>query len=259
MNPDLVDVSLCSTTGCGLNPPADELLVYPTGNPVVTSVTPSSGPASGVTAVVISGQNLGCAVSVSCGSVVAESFANDPALLDCGTTGLVNATATTGTSSALFHYTGAPGSPVITSDSSATAQVGTFFSFTVTTSGRPPVFLSESGPLPNGLHFRGFGHRGGPGTAVLEGTPAYGSGGIYYFALSATNHAGTAFQAFTLTVNQSPGFSPTRSTDTVLVGEPVTIALVSSGSAGNYQLVVSATSTVATVTEPLSIVVSAGP
>ena len=154
------------------------------------------------------------------------------------------------------------------------------------------MFLSESGPLPNGIHFRSFGHGGGPGTAVLEGTPAYGSGGIYYFALTATNHAGTAVQAFTLTVNQSPGFSPARSTDTVLVGEPATIALVSSGyptpavsitagtlpaglaasdgtdgvliisgtaqpgSAGNYPLVVSATNTVETVTEPLTIVVN---
>ena len=97
MNPDLVDVSLCSTTGCGINPPADELLVYPPGNPVVTSVTPSSGPASGGTAVVIGGQNLGCAISVSFGSVVAENFANEPALLDCGTTGLVDATSPSGT------------------------------------------------------------------------------------------------------------------------------------------------------------------
>ena len=42
MNPDLVDVFLCSTTGCAINPPADEVLVYPPGNPVVTSVTPAS-------------------------------------------------------------------------------------------------------------------------------------------------------------------------------------------------------------------------
>ena len=62
MNPDLVDVFLCSTTGCSPNPPADDLLVYPPGDPVVTSVTPSSGPPSGGTPVVISGQNLGCVV-----------------------------------------------------------------------------------------------------------------------------------------------------------------------------------------------------
>ena len=128
----------------------------------------------------ISGQNLGCAVSVSFGSVVAESFANEPALLDCGTTGLVDATSPAGTpattvavtvetaesfftgatasTSALFDYTGAPGSPVITSDSSATAQVGAFFSFTVTTTGNPPITLSESGPLPEGVKFRTNGH-----------------------------------------------------------------------------------------------------
>jgi hypothetical protein len=317
MYPDLVDVFLCSTTACATNPPADELLVYPPGNPVVTSVTPSSGPPSGGTAVVISGQNLGCAVSVSFGSVVAESFTNEPALLDCGTTGLVDATSpsgtpattvpvtvqtaesffigATGSTSASFSYTGAPGSPVITSDSSATAEVGTLFSFTVTTSGNPPITLSESGPLPDGVNFRTTGHGTRPGTAVLEGTPSGGSGGIYYFALSATDHSGSETQAFTLTVNQAPNFSPARSTDTVLVGEPATIELVSTGyptpgvsitagtlpaglnasdgtdgvliisgtaqpgSAGSYPLTVSATNTVETVNESLTIVVDAGP
>jgi IPT/TIG domain/Putative Ig domain len=310
-------VFLCSTTGCDPNPPADELLVYPPGDPVVTSVTPSSGPPSGGTAVVISGQNLGCAISVSFGSVVAESFANDPALLDCGTTGLVDATSPSGTpatrvpvtvqtaesfftgdtgsSSALFDYTGAPGSPVITSDSSATAQVGMSFAFTVTTSGNPPIFVSESGPLPNGVRFRSFGHGTAAGTALLEGTPSYGSGGIYYFALTAANRAGSSTQAFTLTVNQTANFSPGRSAYTVQEGEPATIELASTGyptpavsitagtlpaglnasdgtdgiliisgtaqpgSAGSYPLTVSATNTVGTANEPLTVVVEAGP
>lgn len=312
-NPDLVDVFLCSTTGCAINPPADELLVYPPGNPVVTSVTPSSGPASGGTPVVISGQNLGCAISVSFGSVVAENFANEPALLDCGTTGLVDATSPPGTpattvavsvetaesfftgaapsTSALFSYTGAPGSPVITSASSATAQVGTYFSFTVTTSGNPPISLSESGPLPNGVNFKTTGHGITPGTALLEGTPSGGSGGIYYFVLTASNHAGTAMQAFTLTVNQAPAFLPSKSSETVLVGQPATIVLASTGypvpalaitagtlpsgltasdgtdgiliisgtaqpgSAGNYPLTVSATNSVGTANKAFTIVV----
>jgi hypothetical protein len=317
MNPDLVDVFLCSTTGCAPNPPADELLLYPPGDPVVTSVTPSSGPPSGGTPVVISGQNLGCVVSVSFGSVVAESFTNEPALLDCGTTGLVDATSpagtpattvavtvetaesfftgATGSTSALFDYTGAPGSPVITSDSSATAQVGVLFSFTVTTAGNPPITLSEAGPLPQGVKIRTKGHGITPGTALLEGTPSGGSGGIYYFALTATNGAGAATQAFTLTVNQAPNFSPARSTDTVPVGEPTAIELVSTGyptpavsitagtlptglsasdgtdglliisgtpqpgSPASYPLTVSATNTVGTANEAVTIVVNTGP
>ena len=313
MDPDLVDVYLCSTTGCTTNPPADELLVYPPGNPIVTSVTPSSGPPSGGTQVVISGQNLGCAVSVSFGSVVAESFANEPALLDCGTTGLVDATSPPGTPAtkvpvtvetaesfftgaaasgpATFSYTGAPGSPVITSPASATAQVGKALSFGITTAGNPPVSLSEAGPLPDGIRFR----TEGAGSAELEGTPAYGSGGIYYFTLTAANRAGTATQAFTLTVNQGPGITSVRSVETVVVGEPSTIQVATTGyptpgvfisagvlpaglsasdgtdgilvisgtaqpgSAGHYELQISASNTVGTASEVVAILVSEGP
>ena len=63
-------------------------------------------------------------------------------------------TGATGSTSALFDYTGAPGSPVITSDNSATAQVGVLFSLTVTTAGNPPITLSEAGPLPQGVKIR---------------------------------------------------------------------------------------------------------
>jgi len=95
-NPALVDVEVCSVTGCSLNPPADHFYLYPPGNPTVTSVTPASGPAAGGTAVVIRGQNLGCVTGVFFGSVLAEKFSNEQALLDCGSTYLVNATSPPG-------------------------------------------------------------------------------------------------------------------------------------------------------------------
>jgi hypothetical protein len=96
-NPDEVDVEVCSVSGCAANPPADIFLVYPPGNPKVTSVSPTSGPAAGGTVVNIRGRNLGCVTGVFFGTVAAATFSNGQALLDCGTTNLVHVTAPPGT------------------------------------------------------------------------------------------------------------------------------------------------------------------
>ncbi len=87
--------------------------------------------------------------------------------------------------------------PAITSADSATFTVGTAGSFTVTTTGYPTASLSEAGPLPAGVTFAS----NGDGTATLAGTPAPGSAGTYMVTISAANSAGTASQAFVLTVN----------------------------------------------------------
>ncbi|HTU31639.1 MAG TPA: IPT/TIG domain-containing protein [Solirubrobacteraceae bacterium] len=98
-NAGLVDVRLCTVTGCSLDPPADELWLYQPGDPTVNSVTPSSGPASGGTHVTIGGQNLGCPIGVFFGTTAASSFKQVPAdLLDCGSTTQVKATSPPGTS-----------------------------------------------------------------------------------------------------------------------------------------------------------------
>ncbi len=310
-NPALVDVEVCSNTGCSLSPPDDELFVYPPGAPVVTGVKPGSGPAEGGTSVVISGQNLGCAVAVLFGTAEATGVSNEPGPLYCGTTGLVDATSPSGKarsrvrvtvetaesvlapstpeSQATFSYTGAPGTPIVTSASSATAQVGTPFSFTITTSGSG-VTIVQPRPLPAGLTFT----PGAGGTAVIAGTPSAGAGGIYYFSITATNGAGSSAQAFTLTVNESPSVS-TPGSQTVNMGEPVTIALTSTGyptpavsisagtlpaglsasdgtdgllvisgtpepgSEGSYPLTVSATNSIGTSSKAFTIIVAAVP
>jgi hypothetical protein len=46
--------------------------------------------------VAISGQNLGCVTGVFFGKVAAAQFSNQQALLDCGSTTLVNATSPPG-------------------------------------------------------------------------------------------------------------------------------------------------------------------
>jgi hypothetical protein len=95
-DPALVNVRLCTVTGCSHAVKADELYLYPPGNPDVTSVSPSSGRAAGGTKVTIDGNNLGCAIGVFFGKRKARSFSQLPALLDCGSTITLTATAPRG-------------------------------------------------------------------------------------------------------------------------------------------------------------------
>jgi hypothetical protein len=96
--------------------------------------------------------------------------------------------------------------PTITSGSSATAMVGTPFTFTVTTSGVPTPTLSESGAMPGGITFTDNGN----GTATIAGTPAVGSGGTASLTITAGNSAGSATQTFVLSV-QAAAISMTES------------------------------------------------
>jgi hypothetical protein len=89
-NPGVLDLEVCTNTACSLDS-GDKIVVYPPGNPSVVSVTPSSGSESGGTTVAISGSNLACVTGVFFGSVESTSFSNSPALLQCGSTDLVDA------------------------------------------------------------------------------------------------------------------------------------------------------------------------
>jgi len=95
-NPALVDTEVCSVTACSTPSGSDQLILYPPGNPKVTSISPTSGPAAGGTPVVISGQNLGCVTGVFFGNAQATSATNEQAILDCGSTSTVVATAPAG-------------------------------------------------------------------------------------------------------------------------------------------------------------------
>ena len=143
----------------------DQLTLYPPGNPSVSSVTPSSGPGVGGTAVVITGQNLGCVTGVFFGSVEATQFTNEPGPLDCGSTTAVDATAPPGTvgttvpvkvttaesddtgfgespSTAKFTYTTNPAAPT------ATPSPTSLFFGTVTvgsTTGSKSLSITDSG------------------------------------------------------------------------------------------------------------------
>lgn len=132
-NPDVVDVEVCSVTGCGINPPADFLYVYPPGNPQIAGLAPASGPAHGGSQVVINGSNLGCVISVSFGSVVTFQATNSAALLDCGQTNQVVVTAPPGPAGATVPVTIRTVESFFTNSSSNSAH----YSYTASTPSAP--------------------------------------------------------------------------------------------------------------------------
>ena len=89
--PGLVDVQLCTVTACSLDPPSDLLYLFPPGNPSVTSVRPSQGPAAGGTNVVVGGDNLDCPLDVFFGN--REVKAHSP--VKGGAAGRLTCTSTT--------------------------------------------------------------------------------------------------------------------------------------------------------------------
>ncbi len=93
------------------------------------------------------------------------------------------------------------GPPAITSTDQVTFYTGVASStFTVTASGYPEPTFSETGTLPSGVTLSSAG--------VLSGTPAAGTAGVYPITVTATNSAGTATQAFTLTVDGGSAYVP---------------------------------------------------
>ncbi len=112
--------------------------------------------------------------------------------------------------------------PVFTSANATTFTVGTAGTFTVTATGLPAPTISQTGTLPAGVTFN-------PGTGVLSGTPAAGTGGTYAITFTATNGiVPDAVQNFTLTVNQAPAITSANST-TFTVGTAGTFTVTATG------------------------------
>jgi hypothetical protein len=99
--PALIDVQLCTVTACSVDPPGGQLYLFPPGNPTVTSVLPSKGPAAGGTKVTIGGENLACPLYVFFGHTKAKSVtsinaATAGADVTCSSTTTVKATSPPG-------------------------------------------------------------------------------------------------------------------------------------------------------------------
>jgi hypothetical protein len=113
--------------------------------------------------------------------------------------------------------------PSITSAASATFQLGSAGSFTVTTTGEPTAAVSESGALPSGVTLTD----NGDGTATLAGTPT--AQGSYPITITASNGVSPdASQSFTLTVDAAPVITSSAST-TFVAGASGTFSVTSTG------------------------------
>jgi hypothetical protein len=104
-NPAILDTEACTNSGCSAPVTADQVLEYPPGDPQITSIDTTSGPADGGTTVTITGENLGCVTSVEFGGVEALAAANVPELLDCGSTSSVTVVAPPGTAGSTVPIT----------------------------------------------------------------------------------------------------------------------------------------------------------
>lgn len=123
----------------------------------------------------------------------------------------------------LSVFTPAPGAPMFTSAASVNFLVGSAGTFTVTTSPAATSII-RCGSLPTGVTFTDNGN----GTATIAGTPAAGTGAIYDLNFTATNVSGSAIQAFTLTVRQSPAITSANST-TFTVGAAGSFTVTATG------------------------------
>ncbi|PYK80766.1 MAG: hypothetical protein DME38_02330 [Verrucomicrobia bacterium] len=114
--------------------------------------------------------------------------------------------------------------PLITSVNNATFVVGTASTFTVTTRNtQPKTTLSYTGSLPGGVTFVPHNN----GTATLSGTPAAGSGGIYFLTITGTNGSyPDTVQIFTLTVQ---GSAPVTKAPTITSAASTTFTVGTEG------------------------------
>jgi hypothetical protein len=113
--------------------------------------------------------------------------------------------------------------PTISSAAKATATIGSTFNFTVVTKGSPIPAITQAGALPAGLTFTDNSN----GTASIAGIPT-GAGGSFPQTFTATSSAGTATQAFVLTVNKAPSITSAAST-TVALGKAFSFAITATG------------------------------
>ena len=137
----------------------------------------------------------------------------------------VSATNTSGTGTATLTLTiAAAASPVITSATTASATVGSAFSYQITATNSPSSFKATG--LPAGLSLSS--------TGLISGTPS--AAGISTVALSATNAGGTGTATLQLTVNSVEGIPVITSATAIsgTVGSAFTFEITATNSPTSY-------------------------
>ncbi len=115
--------------------------------------------------------------------------------------------------------------PFFTSPDNTIFVTGSENVFTVSAAGSPAPALDRTGPLPAGITFVD----NGDGTATLGGTPEAGTGDTYALTFSATNTAGSAGQAFTLTVNEAPAVTDQPDNQELTAGQTAGFSAAATG------------------------------
>ena len=122
--------------------------------------------------------------------------------------------------------------PVITSADNIIFTVGGAGAFEITATGSSPITITQSGSLPRGVTFTDTSG----GIALLYGTPAPGTGGVYPLTITASNGVGDTTQSFILTVDESPLITSIDNTAFTI------------GSFGTFNVTTSGAPTVSTIT-----------
>ncbi len=147
---------------------------------------------------------------------------------------------TTATVDNVSSVTALPNPPVITSASSATATVGSAFSYQIAATGSPTSFAASG--LPAGLVVD-------PATGIISGTP--NAFGTYNTTIGATNASGTATAALTITVNPAVSTNGTWKDQTSSGITPLTLNLTFTASSSTVAYTVVTTSPPPSTTTPV--------
>jgi hypothetical protein len=216
-------VNISATTPVGTGTSVTPLYTY-TSLPVVTAISPSSGPIAGGQAVTISGQNFTGATSVTIGGLTVTSFNFVNSTTITTTTpahaaGQVNVAVTTplgtGTGTNLYTYV----TPVtLVSTQSAIKQVNKTYSQQNTASGgTPPYTYTFTGTLPPGTSLSS-------STGLVFGTAT--QSGTFTYTITATDSTvpgQTASQTVTANIAAiASSVTLTSSVNPSLLGQPTT-------------------------------------
>jgi hypothetical protein len=195
--------------GMALNPLVEASAGTP---PIVTAISPTSGPTSGGTTVTVTGSGFTGATNVMFGTQPAANFviASDTSLIavtPTGSAGTAQVTVTTpsGTSATTAQANFTFVAPLTISPSTLpTSQIGMAYSQSLSASGgtAPYTFAELNGSLPPGMSFS---------NGIFSGTPT--SVGTYILTIQVTDAIGdTVNQSYTLTVNTTVPGAPTIGT-----------------------------------------------
>jgi hypothetical protein len=184
-------VTISATDGSGTE---SETLTIRIGLPSITSAGTASGSTTAAFSFQITATNtptsfgasgLPAGLTVDAGGLISGT-PTAPGTFNVVTT----ATNAAGTASKTLVLTVTPAPPAITSALTASATVGTPFSYQIIATNSPTSYTAT--PLPTGLTVSA--------TGLISGTPAAGTGGVRNVTITATNAGGSDTETLVITI-----------------------------------------------------------